>query len=63
MKYFLGDSLDGHEDFKESKEIHFEYKQEILEGVVGIESIINNLVSVLEELRKSKFESKKSLSE
>ena len=51
--FYLGDSLDGRNDFKESKEIHFEYKQEILEGVVGIESIINNLVMVLEELRKS----------
>ena len=35
------------------KEIHFEYKQEILEGAVGIETIITNLVTVLEELRKS----------
>lgn len=39
--------------FKESKGVDFEYKQDILEGTVGIESIISNLMEVLDELAKS----------
>merc|ERR1711915_1056605 len=54
-----GDDKEG--EATETKEIHFEYKQEILEGAVGIEAIINNLVSLLAVLSKS-IDSKNTLS-
>ena len=48
-----GKSIDNDSSAKVPKGVEFEHKQEILEGTVGIQSIISNLVDVLDELGKS----------